>query len=103
MRMTHLEIGLIHPCCKPHIFHWISRALLKMECFFYHPQTLLCCCVFQKGIVIIDSPGIGESDIMDEIVKQYLPQAFAFIYVINSANAGGVQKDRVSMPQYSPN
>ena len=47
-------------------------------------------------MVIIDSPGIGESDIMDEIVKQYLPQAFAFIYVINSANAGGVQKDRVS-------
>ena len=33
---------------------------------------------------------------MDEIVAQYLPQAFAFIYVINSANAGGVQKDRVS-------
>jgi len=34
---------------------------------------------------------------MDEIVKQYLPQAFAFIYVINTANAGGVQKDRVSI------
>ena len=33
---------------------------------------------------------------MDQIVTQYLPQAFAFIYVINSANAGGVQKDRVS-------
>ena len=33
---------------------------------------------------------------MDEIVTQYLPQAFAFIYTINSANAGGVQKDRVS-------
>ena len=33
---------------------------------------------------------------MDAIVTQYLPQAFAFIYVINSANAGGVQKDRVS-------
>ena len=33
---------------------------------------------------------------MDEIVTQYLPQAFAFIYVINSANAGGVQRDRVS-------
>ena len=48
-------------------------------------------------MVIVDSPGIGESDIMDEIVKQYLPEAFAFIYVINSANAGGVQKDRVSI------
>lgn len=49
-------------------------------------------------MVIIDSPGIGESDIMDEIVMQYLPQAFAFIYVINSPNAGGVvKKDRVSI------
>ena len=63
----------------------------------------LAVCVFQKGIVIIDSPGIGESDIMDEIVTRYLPQAFAFIYVINSANAGGVQKDRVRMVQYPPN
>ena len=47
--------------------------------------------------MIIDSPGVGESDIMDEIVTQYLPEAFAFLYVINSANAGGVQKDRVSI------
>ena len=46
-------------------------------------------------MVIIDSPGFGDSDIMDDIVKQYLPQAFAFIYIINTANAGGVQKDRV--------
>lgn len=48
-------------------------------------------------MVIIDSPGIGESDIMDEVVKRYLPNAFAFIYVINSGNAGGVQRDRVSI------
>ena len=46
--------------------------------------------------MIVDSPGIGESDFMDEIVVNYLPNAFAFIYVINSSNAGGVQKDRVS-------
>ncbi|XP_022806599.1 U-box domain-containing protein 35-like [Stylophora pistillata] len=32
---------------------------------------------------------------MDDIVKAYLPEAFAFIYVINSVNAGGIQKDRV--------
>jgi len=51
-------------------------------------------------VVIIDSPGVGESDIMDEIVTQYLPQAFAFLYVINSANAGGVQKDRVSSSRH---
>ena len=53
--------------------------------------------------MIIDSPGVGEPDIMDEIVTRYLPQAFAFIYVINSANAGGVQKDKVRMTQYSSN
>ena len=52
--------------------------------------------MFQKGVTIIDSPGVGESEVMDEVVTEYLPQAFGFIYVINSANAGGVQKDRVS-------
>lgn len=52
---------------------------------------------FQNGVVIIDSPGVGESEIMDEIVREYLPEAFAFIYVINRTNAGGVQKDRVSL------
>ena len=47
--------------------------------------------------MIIDSPGVGESDEMDKMVVQYLPRAFAFVYVINSANAGGIQKDRVSI------
>ena len=31
------------------------------------------------------------------VVVNYLPNAFAFIYVINSGNARGVQKDRVSV------
>ena len=51
--------------------------------------------VLQENVVIVDSPGIGESTIMDDIVKEYLPEAFTFIYVINSENAGGVQRDRV--------
>ncbi|KAL9964111.1 hypothetical protein ACROYT_G027695 [Oculina patagonica] len=49
----------------------------------------------EQGIVLVDSPGVGESEIMDDMVQEYLPEAFAFIYVINSANAGGIQKDRV--------
>ena len=53
--------------------------------------------IFQKGVVIIDTPGIDEFDIMDEIVTKYLPQAFILIYVINSANAEGGQIDRVSL------
>ncbi|XP_002732513.1 uncharacterized protein LOC100370751 [Saccoglossus kowalevskii] len=51
--------------------------------------------VLQNGIFIVDSPGIGENEAMDNIVTSYLNEAFAFIYVINSANAGGVQEDRL--------
>lgn len=45
--------------------------------------------------MIVDSPGVGESDVMNEFVLSYLPHAFSFIYVIKSSNAGGVQEDRV--------
>ncbi|XP_066024050.1 uncharacterized protein [Pocillopora verrucosa] len=60
----------------------------KIELFW--PHNLL-----KENIVIVDSPGIGESTIMDDIVKGYLPEVFAFIYVIKSDNAGGIQRDRV--------
>ena len=45
----------------------------------------------------MDSPGIGESRQMTQMVKDYFPTAFAFIYVINSGNAGGLQPDRVGV------
>ena len=32
---------------------------------------------------------------MDEMVNQYLTQAFAFVYVIDTSNSGGVNKNRV--------
>lgn len=51
--------------------------------------------IFQEGIVIVDSPGIGESAIMDDMVKEYLPEAFLFIYVINNSNASGIPRERV--------
>ena len=46
--------------------------------------------------MIVDSPGVCDSEQVSKIVLQYLPQAYAFIYVINSPNAGGIQEDRVS-------
>ena len=46
--------------------------------------------------MIVDSPGIGDSKCVSEITLKYLHQAYAFIYVINSPNAGGLQEDRVS-------
>lgn len=52
--------------------------------------------------MIVDSPGIGESREITEMVKQYLSYASAFIYVINSSNAGGLQPDRVSILNTHP-
>ena len=46
--------------------------------------------------MIVDSPGIGDSEDASKIALEYLPQASAFVYVINSPNAGGLQEDRVS-------
>ncbi|XP_035666883.1 bacterial dynamin-like protein [Branchiostoma floridae] len=51
--------------------------------------------ILQGDIFIVDSPGVGENERMTQQVMEYIPQAFAFIYVINSANAGGVQEDRL--------
>ncbi|XP_022802300.1 uncharacterized protein LOC111339838 [Stylophora pistillata] len=59
-----------------------------MELFW--PHELL-----KEGVMIVDSPGVGENKAMNKIVLDYLSEAFCFIYVINSANSGGVQKDRL--------
>ena len=50
--------------------------------------------------MIVDSPGVGESEVMDEFVVNYMSNAFCFMYVINTHNAGGVQKDRVRIINY---
>ena len=51
----------------------------------------------QTGVYIIDSPGFGEHPAMDQVLMDYIAsnEIFAFIYVIKSDNAGGVQEDRV--------
>ena len=58
--------------------------------------------LFQTGVYIIDSPGFGENSAMDKMLMDYISanQIFAFIYVIKSDNAGGVQEDRVSQNFY---
>ncbi|XP_078582264.1 bacterial dynamin-like protein [Branchiostoma floridae x Branchiostoma japonicum] len=60
----------------------------KIEIFW--PLPLL-----KGGIVIVDSPGVGESEMMDNVVTEYIPKCFAFLYIIDSSNAGGVQADRL--------
>lgn len=44
---------------------------------------------------IVDTPGIGECGEIPNNLLDFLSEAVAFIYVINVANAGGVQQDRI--------
>lgn len=44
--------------------------------------------------MIVDSPGIGESTEMTQMLLNYILKADVFIYIIDSTNAGGMQ-DRV--------
>lgn len=55
-------------------------------------------CVYSKGnVAIVDTPGIGDIDQKEVATRMmdYLPNAVAFVFVINVAAAGGIQKDRV--------
>jgi predicted GTPase len=47
------------------------------------------------GLYLVDSPGIGESDFMNERVIAYMREAIAFIYIINTTAAGGVTAGRL--------
>ncbi|XP_065922696.1 uncharacterized protein in xynA 3'region-like [Magallana gigas] len=52
---------------------------------------------FQQGnLTIVDTPGVGDIDQtnMAKLMMDYLPNALAFVFVINVPSAGGFQKDR---------
>ncbi len=70
-----------------------------------HALVVNPCFVFQTGVYIIDSPGFGENAAMDKMLMDYISanQIFAFIYVIKSDNAGGVQEDRVNFLSHNSN
>ncbi|GAB1601228.1 dual serine/threonine and tyrosine protein kinase-like [Argonauta hians] len=57
----------------------------------YWPSNML-----KSGVVLVDSPGIGENNAMLNYLVSYMTKGFGFIYVINAASAGGIQKDRLS-------
>ncbi|XP_062615150.1 uncharacterized protein LOC134276885 [Saccostrea cucullata] len=49
-----------------------------------------------KGnMMLVDTPGIGTSEELTNMLLRYLPSAIAFVFIINVSNAGGVQEDRI--------
>lgn len=56
-------------------------------------------CIIQGNVMIVDTPGCGDkeqSKVADRMMS-YLPNALAFVFVLNVPNAGGIQDDRVSI------
>lgn len=47
--------------------------------------------------MIVDTPGcgdMGQKEVSD-MMMSYLPNALAFVFVLDVSNAGGIQDDRV--------
>eukprot|EP00105_Crassostrea_gigas_P032554 XP_011455599.1 PREDICTED: uncharacterized protein LOC105348040 [Crassostrea gigas] len=49
----------------------------------------------QGNTILVDTPGIGGSGKVTQKLIEYLPNALAFIFVIDVSSAGGMQKDRL--------
>ncbi|EDV26686.1 uncharacterized protein TRIADDRAFT_54945 [Trichoplax adhaerens] len=47
------------------------------------------------GMQIVDSPGIGEKENIPKVLKKYIYKAVAYVIVIDSGNAGGIQEGRL--------
>jgi hypothetical protein len=65
----------------------LSLLISSTQCYFLY---------FQEGLVIVDTPGFGDNR-MHKSLEKYLTKSCGFIYVVNTANAGGVQRGRVSV------
>ncbi|XP_071083349.1 uncharacterized protein [Haliotis cracherodii] len=53
--------------------------------------------ILKTGVTIIDTPGFGEYEAMEKLVRDFVTQGriAAFVYVVKTDSAGGVQEDRL--------
>lgn len=51
--------------------------------------------MLEEGVVIVDSPGIGENGKKSDELQRYLAHSFGAIYLVNTASAGGVNSGRL--------
>ena len=54
---------------------------------------------FQTGLIIVDSPGVGDTPEMTQLVLDYVMEASAFVFIINTID--GVQTSRVRGINYN--
>ncbi|XP_056002432.1 uncharacterized protein LOC125662397 [Ostrea edulis] len=53
--------------------------------------------ILKGNVIIVDTPGIGDKDQEEvaDMMMDYIPNALAFVFVVNVANAGGLLSDRL--------
>lgn len=53
--------------------------------------------LLQSGLVLADTPGIGENDYLEQYLMDYIAthEILGFVYIIFSDDGGGVKEDRV--------
>ena len=63
----------------------------------YEDVSLLVFTPFQGNVIIVDTPGISDQTHEEEagMMLNYVPNALTVVFVLNVANAGGMQADRV--------
>lgn len=62
----------------------------------YYVDVYLPVPILKGNVIIVDTPGIGENDKLDQILLDFLPHAVSFVFVVNAKNAGGIHEDRIS-------
>lgn len=62
----------------------------------YYVDVYLPVSILKGNIIIVDTPGIGENERLDNILLDFLPHAVSFVVIINAKNAGGIHENRLS-------
>lgn len=64
---------------------------------FASEESCSCSLIFKGHTVLVDTPGIGHNESLDNILFDFLPEVSSLIFVVDAANAGGTHEDRVIM------
>ncbi|WAR25726.1 STE20-like protein [Mya arenaria] len=64
-------------------------------------QVFLPLPLLQGGLVLVDTPGIGENEFLETELVNFISghHIRGFVYIIKTDNAGGVQEDRIVIEQ----
>ncbi|XP_061189610.1 uncharacterized protein LOC133197541 isoform X2 [Saccostrea echinata] len=51
--------------------------------------------ILKGKTILVDTPGVGGTRRLEELMLRYLQNAVAFVFLVNASNAGGLQDDKL--------